>query len=169
MQKKLEFINANSDVFSFIVYFGEKYEKYVNEQFVEMKLYESKNMFEKVYAFGNKFFGVFFKNPLGFHTFIETENIELMNYIRDLKFIFFNPDDNFDEIHFFELLTKEDIEKLTFANEVSVFNLDAFDNKYTSFYKLKDGRIFIMFPDKTGQLFANKNELELYEKMINSF
>ena len=112
---------------------------------------------------------MFSENPLGFRTFIKTNDIVLMQYIRSLKFIFYNPNDNFYELHFFEILTKEDINRLKILKKENFINNNIISVPSSSLYKLEDGRIYIKFSDDTGQLFSSENEFTLYEKMINNF
>lgn len=164
MKKTIKFIDSSSNVLNFDVYFRCDYREYLKNDFTESVKYKTKNTFEVVYTNGNSFIGIFFENPLGFKTFVRTNDIKLMQLISNNKFIFFNPNDNFDEIHFFEILTKEDVCKFDDVKKEIIKS-----DKYTEFYKLEDGRTFIKFSDKTGQLFYDENELGLYESMINDF
>ena len=109
MKKTFRFIDSSSNILNFEAYFCYDYKDFLNKNYTEKTDYESQNVFEKVFSDNETFIGVFSENPLGFRTFIKTNDIVLIQYIRSLKFIFYNPNDNFYELHFFEILTKEDI------------------------------------------------------------
>ena len=85
------------------------------------------------------------------------------------KVLYGFPNDNFYELHFFEILTKEDINRLKILKKENFINNNIISVPSSSLYKLEDGRIYIKFSDDTGQLFSSENEFTLYEKMINNF
>lgn len=169
MKKTFRFIDSSSNILNFEAYFCYDYKDFLNKNYTEKTDYESQNIFEKVFSNKETFIGVFSENPLGFRTFIKTNDIVLMQYIRSLKFIFYNPNDNFYELHFFEILTKEDINRLKILKKENFINNNIISVPSSSLYKLEDGRIYIKFSDDTGQLFSSENEFTLYEKMINNF
>lgn len=81
------------------------------------------------------------------------------------KFVFFNPDNDFTQIHFMELLDEHEIAYLKQTNKLELFVIDGLSSEYEEYFKVDNDRILTILNGHQGELFMNIDELYLLRKM----
>jgi hypothetical protein len=81
------------------------------------------------------------------------------------KLVFFNPDDDFTQIHFMELLDEHEIAYFRQTNNLESFVIEGLSSEYEEYSKAGDGRILAILNGHLGELFMSIDELVILRKM----
>jgi hypothetical protein len=96
---------------------------------------------------------------------IITESKSLLERINKRELVFFNPDDDFTQLHFMQLLGKPEIEIFTRNHDMQRIEMEGISSEYTKYYKVHDGRILSIISSCMAELFMNENEIYTLRKM----
>jgi hypothetical protein len=93
------------------------------------------------------------------------DNRTFFERLKANRLVFFNPDDDFTQIHFMELLDEQEIAYLRQTNNLELFVIDGLSSECEEYYKIGDNRILAIINGHLGELFMNIDELYILRKM----
>ncbi|MBO5632925.1 MAG: hypothetical protein J5965_28035 [Aeriscardovia sp.] len=160
---KYSFKLANDEILDYS-YILDDFDHVFNSEFKKIEKFNT-DVFENIYFKGKTYYGVF--SP-GFekHFYIISESEKIFELLESKKVIFYNPDDNINQLNYFELLNNSDMLYLFKKYESKRLDLDSYEDGFTKYFILSDGRCCLVIDRNHGQLFAGKDDLITYEKMV---
>jgi hypothetical protein len=119
----------------------------------------------QVYSYEGRYFAYFPENSARSDYGIICDTHILFEKLKTNEIVIFNPDNNFKELHFFELLRENHVNDILEKYDLENIELKCFSNEHTKYFKFTDGRILAVLLGGEGELFINEEEVCKLRKM----
>jgi hypothetical protein len=118
-----------------------------------------------IYSYAGRYLGFFPENSLRGDYGIICDNRILFEKLKANVIVLFNPDNNFRELHFMELLRENQVKNILKNSYLERVEIQDLSSEYTKYFKYLDGRILAILPGGEGELFMNQEVVYKLRKM----